>query len=388
MRRIKSLRNIRIKPNEIENKSKTNKQQVSARVRKGKGRGRGYNFTFLSLVGCTAADCIAFQLCVCFAALQFLEQLLKNWIGIDWRVNCGGLHNVWTATVLGTATVTAWEQWLTVTQYVTGESQSECAWACFHCQNTANAKRNWNYVSAGNRNWQLPSLRSRWQLRLRHEASQSHADSSATLADSCSKRVNVNQAQFQFAVRNSQFTVNERVVATFPPPSTLHLAAVRLKCNMKLKLWVRCCRKLAAFCWWNFRVNASSALLFWHYSAWKLGTTTTKAANNKGKQQQRPQCTSRNADSPNEQRTTLRIHDARCASAAMPSGAERLSKRAFLVMGRTSCPCGLRFSNALPLSDTLWMKWGEWVGYAGDVVLRGLYVVHVEWMNTFNNLKI
>lgn len=127
-------------------------------------------------------------------------------------------------------------------------------------------------------------------------------------------------------------------------------ATVRLKCNMKLKLWVRCCLKLAAFCWWNFRVNASSALLFWHYSAWKLVTTT---ANNKGKQQQ---CTSRNADSPNEQRTTPRIRDAlRCASAAMPSGAERLSKRAFLVMGRTSCPCGLRFSNVLPLSDTLWM---------------------------------
>lgn len=223
----------------------------------------------------------------------------------------------------------------------------------FTAKNTANAKRNWNYVSAGNRNWQLPSLRSRWQLRLRHEASQSHADSSAMLADSCSKRVKVNQAQFQFAVRYSQFTVNERGVATFPPPSTLYLAAVRLKCNMKLKLWVRCCLKLAAFCWWNFRVNASSALLFWHYSAWKLVTTTTTAANNKRKQQQRQQCTSRNADSPNEQRTTLRIHDARCASAAMPSGAERLSKRAFLVMGRTSCPCGLRFSNALPLSDTL-----------------------------------
>lgn len=323
MRRIKSLRNIRIKPNEIENKSKTNKQQVSARVGKGRGRGRGYNFTFLSLVGCTAADCIAFQLYVCFAALQFLEQLLKNWIRIDWRVNCWGLHNVWTATVLGTATatVTAWEQWLTVTQYVTGESQSECAWACFHCQNTANAKRNWNYVSAGNRNWQLPSLRSRWQLRLRHEASQSHADSSAMLADSCSKRVKVNQAQFQFAVRNSQFTVNERVVATFPPPSTLYLAAVRLKCNMKLMLWVRCSLKLAAFCWWNFRVNASSALLFWHYSAWKLVTTTTTAANNKRKQQQQ-QCTSRNADSPNEQRTTLRIHDApRCQAgqSACPS---------------------------------------------------------------------
>lgn len=61
MRRIKSLRNIRMKPNEIENKSKTNKQQVSAANGKG---GRGYNFTFLSLVGCTAADCIAFQLFV------------------------------------------------------------------------------------------------------------------------------------------------------------------------------------------------------------------------------------------------------------------------------------------------------------------------------------
>lgn len=84
---------------------------------------------------------------------------------------------------------------------------------------------------------------------MRHEASQSHADSSVMLADSCSKRVKVNQAQFQFAVRNSQFTVNERVVATLPPPSTLYLAAVRLKCNMKLKLWVRCCLKLAAFCW-------------------------------------------------------------------------------------------------------------------------------------------
>lgn len=112
----------------------------------------------------------------------------------------------------------------------------------------------------------------------------------------------------QFAIHNLLLTKGLLRHSPLPPP--LH-AAVRFKCNMKLKLWVRCCLKLAAFCWWNFRVNASSALLFWHYSAWKLvTTTTTTAVNNKGKQQQRQQCTSRNADSPNEQRTTLRIHDA------------------------------------------------------------------------------
>lgn len=58
---------------------------------------------------------------------------------------------------------------------------------------------------------------------MRREASTSHAESSAMLADSCSKRVKVNQAQFQFAVHNSQFTVNERGVATCLLPPLLPL---------------------------------------------------------------------------------------------------------------------------------------------------------------------
>lgn len=233
-------------------KLKTNRKRISSSWVQSGGREEiGYNFTFLSLVGCTA-DCIAFQLyrlCVCFDALQLLEPLLNapsNRIAWKWRVNwlwiVWELRNCNCARSLGTATACDCD-----CDSLTAKANQTVRFASILRKNftakNSNAKRNWYYVSAGNRNSPAPP------------ACYDHDDGADAVAcrSQKSRRFvrDAGQAQFQFAVCNSQCPANEIVTLTassaHPFPAVIHFhSPVSLKCNMKL--WVRCgCLESALF---------------------------------------------------------------------------------------------------------------------------------------------